>query len=128
MHALLVLLHVIISLGLILVVLLQSSKGGGLAGALGGGGGGMGAVFGGRGAGDFLTKLTTGLAIAFMLSCLLHSAISPTTSPEARSALQEELKKKSLETAPASVLPGRDAPAVEQAAPSKESGKESGAK
>ncbi|MCD6335537.1 MAG: preprotein translocase subunit SecG, partial [Candidatus Latescibacteria bacterium] len=35
MHALLVLLHVIISLSLILVVLLQSSKGGGLAGALG---------------------------------------------------------------------------------------------
>ncbi len=121
MHALLVLLHVVISLGLILVVLLQSSKGGGLAGALGGGGG-MGAVFGGRGAGDFLTKLTTGLAIAFMVSCLLHSAISPTTSPEARSALQEELKKKSLETGPASVLPGSAAPAVEEAAPSEESG------
>lgn len=126
MHALLLLLHVIVSVGLILVVLLQSSKGGGLAGALGGGGGGggMGAVFGGRGAGDFLTKLTTGLAIAFMVSCLLHSAISPTTSPEARSALQEELKKKSLETSPASVLPGSAAPAVEEAAPSEESGTE----
>ena len=123
MHALLLLLHVIVSLGLILVVLLQSSKGGGLAGALGGGGG-MGAVFGGRGAGDFLTKLTTGLAIAFMLSCLLHSAISPTTSPEARSALQEEMKKKSLETGPASVLPGGAAPVVEEAAPSEESGAE----
>ena len=123
MHALLVLLHVVISLGLILVVLLQSSKGGGLAGALGGGGG-MGAVFGGRGAGDFLTKLTTGLAIAFMVSCLLHSAISPTTGPEARSALQEELKRKSLETGPASVLPGSTAPAVEEATPSEESGAE----
>ena len=123
MHVLLLLLHVIISLGLILVVLLQSSKGGGLAGSLGGGGG-MGAVFGGRGAGDFLTKLTTGLAIAFMVSCLLHSAISPTTSAEVRSALQEELKKKSLETGPASVLPGSVAPAVEEAAPSEESGAE----
>ncbi len=124
MHVLLLLLHVIISLGLILVVLLQSSKGGGLAGALGGGGGGMGAVFGGRGAGDFLTKLTTGLAIAFMVSCLLHSAISPTTSSEVRSALQEELKKKSLETGPASVLPGSPAPAAEETAPSEESGAE----
>ncbi|MFH1006538.1 MAG: preprotein translocase subunit SecG [Candidatus Latescibacterota bacterium] len=119
MHAILIFLHLVVSLGLILVVLLQSSKGGGLAGALGGGGG-MGAVFGGRGAGGFLTKLTTGLAIAFMLSCLLHSAISPTASSDERSALQEELNKKAMEKAPASVLPGSPASQMEETDPSEE--------
>jgi len=55
MIALLMFLFVIVCFGLILVILLQSSKGGGLAGAFGGGGA-AGAVFGGRGAGNFLTK------------------------------------------------------------------------
>ena len=64
--------HVIVCIGLIMVVLLQSAKGEGLAGsAFGGGGGGLGgAVFGGRGAGSFLSKATTILAILFMVNCL----------------------------------------------------------
>ncbi|MEW6412615.1 MAG: preprotein translocase subunit SecG [Candidatus Zixiibacteriota bacterium] len=63
--------HVITCIALVLVVLLQSSKGEGLAGsAFGGGGGGMaGAVFGGRGAATFLSKATTVLAILFMFNC-----------------------------------------------------------
>jgi preprotein translocase subunit SecG len=65
----LIIVHVIISAGLILVVLMQSSKGEGLAGAFGGGGL-SGAVFGGRGAATFLSKATTVLAILFMVSCI----------------------------------------------------------
>lgn len=123
MSAILILLHVMVSVGLILVVLLQSSKGGGLAGTFGGAS--MGAVFGGRGAAGFLTKLTTGLAIAFMVSCLLQSAISPKTSPERRSVLQEELHRKSQETAPAAALSGTPVPAVEEeGSPSDKSGPE----
>ena len=64
--------HVIVSVALVLVVLLQSSKGEGLAGsAFGGGGGGglSGAVFGGRGAASFLSKATTVLAVLFMFNC-----------------------------------------------------------
>ena len=66
-----VIFHIITCIALVLVVLMQSSKGGGLSGsAFGGGGGGMaGAVFGGRGAATFLSKATTGLAILFMLNC-----------------------------------------------------------
>ncbi len=66
-----VIFHVIVSIALVLVVLMQSSKGEGLAGsAFGGGGGGMaGAVFGGRGAATFLSKATTYLAVLFMLNC-----------------------------------------------------------
>ena len=66
-----VIFHVIVCIALVLVVLMQSSKGEGLAGsAFGGGGGGMaGAVFGGRGAATFLSKATTYLAILFMFNC-----------------------------------------------------------
>jgi preprotein translocase subunit SecG len=61
--------HILVCLGLIIVVLLQSGKGGGLAGAFGGAGG-VGAVFGGQAAATFLTKATRYLAIGFMLTSL----------------------------------------------------------
>jgi len=72
----LLIVHVLICIGLIIVVLMQSAKGEGLAGAFGGGGGISGAVFGGRGAASFLSKATTGLAIVFMISCLGLSFMS----------------------------------------------------
>jgi preprotein translocase subunit SecG len=62
--------HVLICIALVIVVLLQSAKGEGLAGSAFGGGGGVGsAVFGGRGAAGFLSKATTVLAIVFMVNC-----------------------------------------------------------
>jgi len=72
----LLLVHILICVALIIVVLLQSAKGEGLAGAFGGGGGLSGAVFGGRGAASFLSKATTVLAILFMVSCLSLSLLS----------------------------------------------------
>ncbi len=54
------------------VVLLQDSKGQGLGGAFGGGGGQLGsAVFGGRGAADFLTKATTWLGTGFLVLAIV---------------------------------------------------------
>jgi preprotein translocase subunit SecG len=67
LYPLLIVVHILICASLIIVVLLQSSKGEGLAGAFGGGGL-SGAVFGGRGAATFLSKATTVLAVGFMLS------------------------------------------------------------
>ncbi len=75
MFAVLIVIHVIISCGLMLVVLMQSSKGEGLAGAFGGGGL-SGAVFGGRGAATFLSKATTVLAILFMVSCIVLTLVA----------------------------------------------------
>lgn len=68
MTVLLVILHVIISLFLILVVLVQQGKGADLAGAFGGGGSQT--AFGARGATTLLHKLTTGFFIAFVLTSL----------------------------------------------------------
>lgn len=61
--------HVLTCVALILVVLMQSAKGEGLAGGTAFGGGVSNAVFGGRGAASFLSKATTVLAILFMVNC-----------------------------------------------------------
>ena len=71
--------HVIVCVGLVLVVLMQSSKGEGLAGSAfgGGGGGGLGgAVFGGRGAASFLAKATSVLAVLFMINSIALAYMS----------------------------------------------------
>ena len=57
-------LHFIVCLVLIGVVLLQRGKGADLGASLGGGGANT--IFGSRGAGNFLTKITTASAIVFM--------------------------------------------------------------
>ena len=74
MQTVLMILHVLVCLVLILVVLLQRGKGSDIGAALGGGGSNT--VFGGRGAGNFLTKMTTGAAITFMLTSLSLAYLS----------------------------------------------------
>src|ERR687891_450741 len=64
----LVVLHVIVSIFLILVVLVQQGKGADLAGAFGGGGSQT--AFGARGATTLLHKLTTGFFVAFVVPSL----------------------------------------------------------
>ncbi|MBD3169584.1 MAG: preprotein translocase subunit SecG [candidate division Zixibacteria bacterium] len=100
MFTLLIVIHVIICISLIIVVLMQSAKGEGLAGALGGAGL-TGTVFGGRGAATFLSRATTYLAVAFMLSCLGLTFVSPGSRVgRQESAIQRELGG-GLPTAPA---------------------------
>ncbi len=60
-------LHVLVSLGLILVVLLQTGKGAEVGAVFGGS---SSTIFGSSGAGNFLTRLTTGMAIVFMATSL----------------------------------------------------------
>ncbi len=61
-------LHFIVCFVLIGVVLLQRGKGADLGASLGGGGANT--IFGSRGAGNFLTKITTASAIIFMCTSL----------------------------------------------------------
>jgi preprotein translocase subunit SecG len=74
MTTFLTVLHVMVCLVLILVVLLQRGKGSDIGAALGGGGSNT--VFGSRGAGNFLTKLTTASAVLFMVTSLSLSYIT----------------------------------------------------
>jgi preprotein translocase subunit SecG len=61
--------HVLVSIFLIFVILLQPGKADGMA-AFSGGGGASTTVFGGRGSVTFLSKVTTVCAIIFMLTSL----------------------------------------------------------
>jgi preprotein translocase subunit SecG len=99
LYPFLVVVHVLICVGLIIVVLLQSSKGEGLAGAFGGGGL-SGAVFGGRGAATFLSKATSYLAIGFMVTSIVLTLVSFSVSGPGTSGVIENLK-----TGPSEVIP-----------------------
>jgi preprotein translocase subunit SecG len=68
MVTLLVIIHVIVSLFIVGVVLLQQGKSADLAGAFGGQGSQT--AFGPRGAANLLTRLTTYSAIIFMLTSI----------------------------------------------------------
>jgi len=89
--------HTLVCILLVIVVLMQSSKGEGLAGAFGGGGGLTGAVFGGRGAASFLAKATTVLAIVFMVNCgvlaFMSSHRAGRTATLSGSAVSQEATK-----------------------------------
>lgn len=77
-------LHVLVCLILIVVVLLQRGKGAEVGAVFGGGGGST--VFGSRGAGNFLTRLTSGAAVIFMVTSLVLAYFA---NEDARSTLFE---------------------------------------
>ena len=60
--------HVVLCVFLIAVVLLQTGKGADMGAVFGGG---SQTLFGSGGAGNFLTRLTTGMAIGFMVTALI---------------------------------------------------------
>ena len=66
-------LHIVLCLFLILCILVQQSRGGGLSGALGGS---AGQVFGGRGSANFMTRLTSVLAALFMITSMSLAYLS----------------------------------------------------
>jgi preprotein translocase subunit SecG len=82
--ALVITLHVLVSIFLILVILLQAGKGGGMGAAFGGAGAQT--VFGGRGAQTFLGKVTSVAAAIFMITSLALSY----QSSQSRSVVSRE--------------------------------------
>lgn len=67
-------LHVMVCLVLVVVVLLQHGKGADIGAVFGGGASNT--VFGSRGAGNFLTRLTTAAALIFMVTSLVLSYLA----------------------------------------------------
>ncbi len=103
-YGLILVLHLLICVVLILVVLLQSGKGGGLAGAFGGMGGAGQTLFGGRGAATFLSKATTVLGIAFMATSLVLALMAGTRGGP-RSVIRATQGEVSTEAPPVSTQP-----------------------
>ncbi len=73
--------HVVACLFLILVVLLQQGRGGGMGSSLGGA---TAQVFGGRGAGNFMTRLTGVCAVIFMATSISLAYIASSGDRELR--------------------------------------------
>jgi len=65
--------HILVSVILIFVVLLQSGKGASMGAAFGGS---SNALFGATGSNTFMTKLTTFIAVLFIITCLTLAYMS----------------------------------------------------
>jgi preprotein translocase subunit SecG len=111
--------HIFVCVFLMFVVLLQQGKGGGMGAAFGGGATAQ--VFGGRGAGNILTRATAVCAGIFMLTSVSLAYFSSSGDRDLRARIVEEQRKgkgnegtrvKSAKTKPAA------APETAPAAPS----------
>jgi preprotein translocase subunit SecG len=95
MYTILVVLHVLICLLLCVVVLLQSSKGGGLAGAFGGAGMPQ-QIFGTRGMTTLLHKLTIYGAVGFFITSAGLFALTAQRNRAPGSEVQEAARRGEL--------------------------------
>ena len=89
----LITIHTIISILLIVVVLMQSGQGG-LNSMMSGTANSM---LGSSGANDFITKLTTGLGIAFIGLAMVIGALSGESKSSSESILQKDAESRSVD-------------------------------
>jgi preprotein translocase subunit SecG len=92
--------HILICVVLIIVVLLQAGKGSSMG--LSFGGGASQTVFGSSGGKNFFARLTTGLAVVFMLTSIVLSIVSSRGSQSYRGVMRQ------LPDAPEQVPAGPD--------------------
>ena len=85
-QTLLTVIHIFVCFFLILVVLLQQGRGGGMGSM----GGATAQVFGGRGAGNFMTRLTAICAIIFMATSMSLAYLSSAGDRELREFEQQQ--------------------------------------
>jgi len=123
--------HILVGIGLILVVLLQTGKGAEVGAVFGGS---SATIFGSSGAGNFLTKLTTAMAIVFMITSLtlgyfagrrpsssIFDSRSP-TAPASSSTSKEQTPQPNVpgsSAVPTAPAPSQEQPAEKSAAPAK---------
>jgi preprotein translocase subunit SecG len=114
MQIVVILLHVLACIGLIMIVLLQRGKGADLGAAFGGS---SQTVFGSQGAGGFLTKLTTGVAVLFMFTSLGLAYLSSNRVQATVMGGVEEKQAVEAPEIPGEVPSEAEAPAAEPATP-----------
>ena len=124
MSLLVIIIHVFVCIALIMIVLLQTGKGADMGAAFGGGASQT--LFGTSGASTFLTKMTTGAAVIFMLTSLTlaymrsertESSILLTPPPAREQRAAEPAPTGDSDpttTPPAPETPASETPAAEQ--------------
>ena len=117
MTFLITILHVVVCIVLILVVLLQAGRGASMGAAFGGS---SQTIFGSTGPGTFLGKMTTVVAMVFMLTSLTLSYTAIHRAPSLTDSAPRPKAEKTLPQAPVpqSKVPAAPAqPAAQPAAP-----------
>jgi preprotein translocase subunit SecG len=139
MFVLVTIVHVFCCLFLIGVVLLQQGKGADMGAVFGGS---SSTIFGSSGAGNFLTRLTTAVAVIFMLTCLtltyssarrlsstvfdsgslpepppLSAPANPEAQPPAEQPQGQQPQSAAPQAEPQAAAPQAEAPAPQAAAP-----------
>ena len=99
MSTFLIIVHVIVSIALIMIILLQTGKGADMGAAFGGGASQT--LFGSTGSSTFLGKLTTAAAVIFMLTSLILAYRSGHRTPSSIMMNQQTpIEQKAVPTAP----------------------------
>lgn len=117
-------LHIIVAITLVVLILLQDSKGGGVLGV---GGGGANSLLGATGAQTLFAKMTRWVAVLFAVTCLYltyttsqsaKSVIDGTVIPSATSSATPEASIPATTTPDSAAAPAATAPANGEAATS----------
>ncbi|MBU4232814.1 MAG: preprotein translocase subunit SecG [Desulfobacterales bacterium] len=116
MHTIVVIIHVIVSLALVSIVLLQHGKGAGIGAAFGGS---SQTVFGSTGAAPFLAKLTAVVAILFMCTSLGLTFMGRQQAPSVMQGPGKPAATQPAPATPAPAAPVQPAPPGPAAPPSK---------
>jgi len=109
MVAVLIVIHVLLCVALVAIILFQGGKGADLASVFGGGTSGT--AFGVTGAAPFIAKLTTSVAVGFLVMCVILSYFY-TPSGSSSVIQKQETAQKSSQTAPSSPEEGKAAAAA----------------
>lgn len=120
MFSFVIAIHIIACIGLIFFILIQQGKGGGLIDSFSS----AESIFGTK-TNTFLTKVTTGLAITFFITCLLLAFISvqqsksvverhPVVQNKTTHAIVKEIKEEAKSEQPVTTEKENNAAAVEQ--------------
>jgi preprotein translocase subunit SecG len=116
MYSVLIMLFVVVCFLLTFVILIQSSKGGGLAGTFGGTDT-MSGVFGGRGSAPFLQKITAVLATIFLVVALLMGFLTKGTVSQSSLVQQERERRTSSPTRTLPQVPSAPSPGTPASTP-----------
>jgi preprotein translocase subunit SecG len=88
LHTLLFVLQVLVAVGLIAIILVQHGKGADAGAAFGSGSSST--VFGSQGSGNFMTKVTTILAIVFLSNSLFLAYLASNATSDAPTSLLDQ--------------------------------------
>jgi preprotein translocase subunit SecG len=110
--------HILVCVALIMIILLQSGKGADIGAVFGGGSSNT--LFGSTGATPFLSKLTIGVAVMFMVTSIFLTYFSGRSVPKEFSVMDQSQGVETPVTAPSSgagTQPGQEGAAKREGAP-----------